>query len=174
MNKKIIDLEDRLSGVDAGEILRIVSEEFSGQIVFASSLGLEDQVILDLIRKGALDIPIFTLDTGRLFPETFDLLERVYVKYGIRVKTFSPDAVEVEDMVNNLGPNLFRENVEFRKRCCNIRKVQPLRRALNGKDAWVCGLRRDQSVTRSEERVIEWDEGNSMVKINPIIVVHAE
>ncbi|MHC4885003.1 MAG: phosphoadenylyl-sulfate reductase [Planctomycetota bacterium] len=161
-------LNRELSTLSAEVILRRCVEEFGEQVVFASSLGLEDGVILDLIVRNELAIPTFTLDTGRLFPQTYDLIERIHHKYGTRIRILFPEAAAVESLVNEGGPNLFREGVEARKACCRVRKIEPLRRALSGNQAWICGLRRDQSVTREELDVVEWDEGNGLIKVNPL------
>jgi phosphoadenosine phosphosulfate reductase len=168
MQVTVEQLNREFVGLDAEEILRRSAEEFGGKIVFASSLGLEDGVILDMIMRSDLAIATFTLDTGRLFPQTYDLIERIHAKYGTRIRILFPDAAAVEALVNEGGPNLFRESVEARKACCRIRKIDPLRRALKGNQAWVCGLRRDQSVTREDLDVVEWDEGNALIKINPL------
>jgi phosphoadenosine phosphosulfate reductase len=121
-----------------------------------------------MIARRAPRTPIFTLDTGRLFPETLDLLQRTRDCYGIAIRVYFPDARDVEEMVDAEGPNLFRRGVEQRKRCCHVRKVLPLRRALHGLDAWMCGLRRGQSGTREAVEPIGWDGVNRLVKINPL------
>jgi len=135
--------------LNADQFLDWAAVRFAGTVTLASSLGLEDQVLTDIIAKNGLDIPIFTLDTGRLFPESYDLLDRVRARYGLTVTVFFPDAAEVEGLVNEWGVNLFRRSVDLRKRCCEVRKVLPLQRALAGQAAWVCGLRQGQSITRT-------------------------
>jgi len=112
---------------------------------------------------------IFTLDTGRLFPETYELIHRTNSKYGIRLSVYFPEAGHVEKMVGEKGINLFFESVENRKLCCNIRKLEPLKRAFAGLEVWICGLRREQSVTRHNMQKIEWDEANGLIKLNPLI-----
>ncbi len=129
---------------------------------------MEDQVLLDLIVKADLDIPIFTLDTGRLFPETYELLEENRKIYGRNISIVFPDAADVEAMVNRHGPNLFRQSVELRKECCRVRKLVPLKRALAGKEAWLCGLRREQSPTRSELEVVADDPNTGLIKVCPL------
>lgn len=165
---KLIEYQRQAETKSAQDILRWAAETFSGKTVFASSLGAEDQVILDMIMRMRLEIPVFTLDTGRLFPETYDLLAASEQHYGTHIKVYFPHAFAVEEMVNDCGVNLFRESIEQRKRCCQVRKLEPLSRALEPYDAWVCGLRRDQSVTRSEMRSVEIDN-NGRIKINPLI-----
>ena len=139
------------------------------KIIFASSLGAEDQVLTEMIAAIDKNTQIFTLDTGRLFPETYSLIERTNNKYKTNIQIFFPDYHEVEKMVHEKGINLFYDSVENRKLCCSIRKTQPLQRALKNAEAWICGLRKDQSVTRQDIDVIEWDATNDLIKINPLI-----
>ncbi len=112
---------------------------------------------------------IFTLDTGRLFQETYDLLDLTNKKYNINIEVFFPDTEKVELMVKDKGINLFYESFENRKFCCHIRKIEPLHRALKNRDAWICGLRNEQSSSRQNTKVVEWDEQNGLLKINPLI-----
>ncbi len=136
--------------------------------VFASSLGQEDQVILHLIAVNRLNIPVITLDTGRLFPETYNLIAENESRFGIKIRVLFPDAAEVEAMVAEDGINLFLKGVDLRKRCCQVRKINPLRRALKQSGGWICGLRQEQSLTRVGLKVLEWDEANDIPKINPL------
>jgi len=149
-------------------VLAAAAARFPGRIAFASSLGLEDQVLTAMIAESGLDIPIFTLDTGRLFPETYDLIDRTSKRYDVTLHTYFPPAAEVEKMVDRDGVNLFRDSIEARKRCCEIRKVLPMRRAQIELDAWICGLRTGQGATRQKVAVAEWDSLGDMVKINPL------
>ncbi len=165
---QIKTLQEELKNKGPEEILVRISEIFGDGVLFASALGAEDQVITDIIGRQGLKIPIITLDTGRLFNESYQLLEDIEKKYGIRVKLYFPDKTAVESMTAEHGVNLFRESIENRKLCCRVRKIEPLRRALTGYKAWLCGLRREQSVTRNEIQTIEWDETNQLVKINPL------
>ncbi|MFW5815070.1 MAG: phosphoadenylyl-sulfate reductase [Spirochaetota bacterium] len=138
-------------------------------VTLASSLGAEDQVLTHMIASARLPVPVFTLDTGRMFAESYDLMERTRQELGVVIRPYFPDAEAVERMVVDEGPNLFYRSVELRKRCCHVRKVEPLRRALAGRRAWITGLRRAQSVTRAELRTVEWDDQNSLYKINPLV-----
>lgn len=150
------------------ELLEWGLEEFHPCISLAWS-GAEDVAVVDMLAKINPKARIFTLDTGRLNPETYDLIERVRDKYGIDIEVMFPDAAEVEEMVRKEGVNLFYQSVENRKLCCNVRKVQPLKRMLSTLDAWITGLRRDQAVTRIVLKKIETDEANGgIVKLNPI------
>lgn len=150
-------------------ILAWVAETFGERAAFATSLGAEDQVLLDMISRIEPKPAIFTLDTGRLFPETYDLLDRSEQRYRLGIRVVFPEAADVERMVSTYGINLFRSSVAARKLCCEVRKVAPLRKTLHGFEAWITGLRRDQSVTREGAAVVEWDEVNGLVKINPLI-----
>ena len=141
---------------------------------FASSFGAEDMVILDLIAKLGLDVEVFTLDTGRLHEETHALIARARQKYQRPIRVMVPDSAELESFVAGYGNNAFYDSVELRKRCCAIRKVAPLRRALEGKRLWITGLRRDQSVTRSDFAVLAHDRDNGLFKLSPLIDWSAE
>ncbi len=169
MLDKIASLNQQLAGADAIGLLSFFLTEYKGKIALSSSLGLEDQALTEMVCAIDKNTKIFTLDTGRLFPETYDLIHRTNQKYGIKMQVFFPDAQQVEEMVNTQGINLFYDSVEARKTCCRIRKLEPLKRAFAGLEVWICGLRREQSVTRSEMKPIEWDEANGLIKLNPLI-----
>jgi phosphoadenosine phosphosulfate reductase len=111
---------------------------------------------------------VFTLDTGRMFQETYDVMHSTMSRYGIPIDLYAPDPVELAEMVREKGPNLFYESVENRKACCNVRKVRPLKKALHAMEAWICGNRRDQALTRAELNPVEWDEANGLIKICPL------
>lgn len=162
-------LNKELGGKSAEEIIRWAGETFGPDIKAASSFGAEDVVVLDLIAKTAPQIRIFTLDTGRLHDETYKVMESARTKYELSMQTMFPNREAVELLVAEKGYYSFLDSVENRKECCAIRKVEPLKRALSDAKAWMTGLRRDQSVTRTDTPAIEWDEGNGMLKVNPII-----
>ena len=167
--KKIAELNAKAKGLSAEKIIKLAADEFGARINFASSLGEEDQVITDIIARVAPSIEIFTLDTGRLYQETYDLLAKTQKKYdNLRFKVYFPDAKAVEEMVQSKGINLFYESVENRKSCCGIRKVEPLKRALANVDAWIVGLRKEQAVTRNDIQIFEWDAANNKIKVNPL------
>lgn len=167
-------LNERFSGKGAEEVLQYFLSAYKGKIALASSLGMEDQVLTAMICGIDAGTRIFTLDTGRLFPETYSLIERTNMTYGIRMEVFFPDYREVEKMVAAHGVNLFYESVEKRRMCCHIRKLEPLKRAFHNLEVWICGLRRGQSVTRQEDRLVEWDEAHGLIKLNPLIDWTAE
>lgn len=163
-------LNQKLAGKGPGEILSWALGHFgTDKVALASSLGAEDQVLTDMLLKIFLRAGIFTLDTGRLPQETLECLKVTELKYGFKYRIYTPDAGAVEKMVTEKGMDLFYESVENRKLCCHVRKVEPLGRALKGLKAWICGLRREQSVTRADLNVIEWDDTNHLYKINPLI-----
>lgn len=163
------DLEEQLASLSAGEGLSLIADLFPGKVVFSTSLGQEDQVITQLIASKKLPIQIFSLDTGRLFPETLELLARTESKYKTRIKVYYPETSSVEKLVSDIGINGFYESVENRKSCCFVRKVEPLKRALAGNEVWITGLRAEQSANRSAMKRIEWDEANQIVKYNPLL-----
>lgn len=152
----------------AQDILEWAGNHFK-KIALASSFGLEDMVLIDMISKLNVEIAIFTLDTGRLHEETYETMERVRVKYGLNVKSYFPDKDRVERLTREKGFYSFRESLENRKECCHVRKVEPLNRALAELDAWVTGLRRDQSSTRTDTPKVHEDADHSpLIKINPL------
>lgn len=155
--------------LSAEEVLDLALARFApGKVAFATSFGVEDQVLTHLLAARKAKVRFFTLDTGRLFPEVYDVMQRTMEKYGLSIEVFAPDACGLQDLVRVKGPNLFYRSVEDRKECCRVRKVVPLKKALAGREAWICGLRRSQSVTRDDLRPIEWDEANGLFKIAPL------
>lgn len=162
LNKEITEL-------NAENGLRWMSENFPGEVVFTSSMGIEDQLITHFIADQGLDIQIITLDTGRLFPETYDVIEKTERKYGIKINTFFPKNNSVEAHLKEHGQFSFQKSVELRKECCFIRKVEPLNRALDGHRIWVTGIRSEQSEFRNEMPQVEWDESHKMYKYHPIL-----
>ena len=162
------ELRAELEGKDAESVIRQAWETFGEKLVFATSLAAEDQVITDIIARNRWPIPLVTLDTGRLFPETYALLAETEKRYGIKIRVFFPDSAQVEEMVAEKGVNLFYESAQNRKLCCRVRKLEPLKRALAPYRAWLCGLRREQSVTRAETKTVEDDTANGLIKVNPL------
>jgi phosphoadenosine phosphosulfate reductase len=148
-------------------ILTKISTDYESATL-ASSYGYEDMVLMDLISKFAPEIEIFTLDTGRLPKETYDVMQEARTHYNNHVNVYFPEASDVEAFISEKGPNAFYDSVELRKQCCAIRKVSPLKRALAGKKAWLTGMRRSQAVTRSELPVSEWDETFGLQKFSPL------
>ncbi len=149
------------------DLLRDIQQNYS-PAVFANSFGAEDMVLTDIIARHYPEISIFTLDTGRLPQETYDLMQKVKERYGVSIQAYFPDASAVENYVAQYGPNGFYESVDLRKRCCYIRKVEPLKRALAGKRAWITGMRREQSATREELKLSALDNDHGLHKFNPL------
>lgn len=169
MAKRIDQFNELLAGLPAEDILRATLEMYGQHAAFSTSLGAEDQAITHMLMQINPEANIFTLDTGRMFPETYELIERTEARYGMRIRVFFPDYKAVEEMVSTRGINLFYYSIENRKMCCHIRKIEPLKRALHGKKVWITGLRREQSPTRKDMCLAEWDEGNHIIKVNPLL-----
>ena len=168
MNADIIKHLSALSSLD--ESLIFLSENVSGKIVFSTSFGIEDQVITNAIFKNQLNnIEVFTLDTGRLFSETYDVWYKTEARYDKKIKTYYPDALLLENYINENGINAFYDSAELRKQCCNVRKVVPLQRALHGADVWITGLRAEHSPNRTSLDIVQWDESNRLYKFNPLL-----
>ncbi|MBC7757443.1 MAG: phosphoadenylyl-sulfate reductase [Phormidesmis sp. FL-bin-119] len=162
------DLLQGIKGLGVVESLKYVADLYPGKIVFSTSFGWEDQVISHIIFKNDLPIKVFTLETGRLFPETYYVWNRTLEMYGKQIHAYYPNTQAVENMISTKGPSSFYESVENRKECCGIRKVEPLKRALAGNSVWITGIRADQSMNREHMDNVEWDEGNQLLKCHPI------
>ena len=169
MKEKIEQYNRQLAGKSPEEILRRFLGEYGDRIALASSLGPEDQVLTDMILKIRPSSRIFTIDTGRLFPETYSLIDRTNQAYSVKLEVYFPERKPVEDYATQNGVNAFYESIDKRKACCRARKIEPLLRALSTLDVWICGLRQEQSVTRRETEAVEWDEANRLIKINPLV-----
>lgn len=166
MEKEFLDKLEKSSLTDS---LSLIANLHPGQVAFSSSFGQEDMVLTDLIFRKDIPIEIFTLDTGRLFQETYDLMDLTRARYGKEFTIYFPDFHDVEDYVTHKGINAFYESIENRKSCCFIRKVKPLQRALKGKKVWITGLRAEQSDNRKDTPVWEWDESFGIYKFNPLV-----
>jgi phosphoadenosine phosphosulfate reductase len=162
-------LNKELQGKSAQEIVSFFLNEMGEKITFGTSLGAEDQVITHMLSQHSSKFKIFTLDTARLFPEVYDLIDLTNKRYKISIDIFFPEPGEVESMVSEKGINLFFDSIENRHLCCQIRKLNPLKRALVGRESWFTGLRRAQSVTRTEMQIVEYDANSGMLKVNPLI-----
>jgi phosphoadenosine phosphosulfate reductase len=162
-------LLEKTANFSIEETLTFLANEYKDKVVFSTSFGQEDQVITALIAKNDLPITIFTLDTGRLFQETYDVFHKTLKKYRIDIKTCFPEATAVEELLNKKGPNSFYESVENRKECCFIRKVAPLTKALKGNEIWITGLRAEQSENRNDLAAFEYDAHFNIIKFNPLL-----
>ena len=169
MQQKISLIKELIKNKSPEEALQVIALHFQGKVVFSSSLGYEDQVITHFIFSNNLPISIFTLDTGRLYNETYSVLQSTLEQYKKSIKVFYPQTILVEKLVSEKGPISFYESVENRKECCFIRKVEPLKRALQGDSIWVTGIRTEQSEGRKDLPLVEWDEANNIIKFHPLL-----
>ncbi len=165
----VSEVAKRLESQDAAAVLKWGIENFFPKIGFAASFGAEDVVVIDLLAKIRKDVTIFTLDTGRLPEETYEVMDQIRQRYRVVITSYFPDRAAVEKLERDKGFYSFRQSIENRKECCGIRKVEPLNRALANLDAWITGLRREQAVTRIDLPKVEVDTAHrNMVKLNPI------
>jgi len=162
----VADILERLRDLPAEAILADAAGRYAGRVAFATSLGIDDQVVTHMLAEAGLGIPIFTVDTGRLFPETHDLIERTSERYGVSIAVYCPDAAELEQMVARDGVNLFRHSAFKRELCCETRKVRPLRRAQVGLDVWICA--RHSGGEHETLAPAAWDASAGLVTINPL------
>ena len=169
LKDSFLSLQDDVSGLSIAGTFNKLHELFPGGLVFSTSFSYEDQVVTHYISELAFDISIFTLDTGRLFSETYSTWSRTLERYKLAIDAFYPNEGRLQQFVGSYGPNSFYESVENRKECCHIRKVEPLKRALTGKAVWVTGLRAEHSPNRSDMTILEWDEVNQVIKYNPLL-----
>ncbi len=167
--QQLSEINGQLDGKSPEEIIRWAAKTFGTEIKLASSFGAEDVVVIDMIVKVAPQVAVFTLDTGRLNDETYEVMEETRFRHGVEIIPMFPERGAVERLERGKGFYSFRESVDARRECCAVRKVEPLRRALAGLKAWMTGLRRDQAASRGDTAAVEWDAGNSVVKVNPLI-----
>ncbi|RXK49581.1 phosphoadenylyl-sulfate reductase [Aquirufa rosea] len=166
----ILNVENSLVNLSLEERLQAIIQLFpKDKLVFSTSFGQEDQAILYAIATQSLGIQIFTLDTGRQFQESYELMDLSINKYAVSIDTYFPKTESVEKLVKEKGFNSFYSSVDNRKECCFIRKIEPLNRALQGAKVWITGLRAEQSDNRANMPMIEWDEQRQLFKINPLI-----
>lgn len=163
------ELQNALSELTEIQSIKFLAEKYLGKVVFSTSFGYEDQVITHLIATNNIPISLFTLDTGRLFPETYSTWVNTLERYKINIKPYYPDADHIADFVENNGPNAFYNSPELRKECCGIRKVEPLKMALKGQSIWITGLRASQSAARHDLPQLEWDEDHLLYKFHPVL-----
>lgn len=161
--------EPELLALNLAERMQVVLENYPTGVVFSTSFGQEDQVLTDFIFRNNLPISIFTLDTGRLFSETYEVMDKTRAKYQQPIQVFFPDTQQVEALVTDKGFHSFYESVDNRKECCRIRKIMPLKRALANQQVWITGLRAEQSENRQQMTMWERDESNQIFKFNPLI-----
>jgi phosphoadenosine phosphosulfate reductase len=167
--EQLAQLQNVFESLPIEAALKQTTELFPGRVKFSSSLGQEDQVLTDIIARHAIPVNIFTIDTGRLFNEAYETLEKTTARYKININVFFPQAEAVQQMVSERGVNLFYESVTNRQDCCNIRKVEPLNRALQNTSVWITGLRASQTEHRKNIPVVEWLDDKKIYKINPLL-----
>lgn len=169
VNKKVATLLHQINGLSIGESLKIISTEYPAAVTFSSSFSYEDQVITHEILHNHLPVKIFTLDTGRMFAETYSTWNSTNEKYNTKIMAYYPNQDSLQNLVAERGPNSFYESIQNRKDCCFIRKVEPLKRALAGNEIWITGLRSAHSADRHDLPMIEWDESNNIIKYHPLL-----
>ena len=164
----IKNIEEKILSLNTIDLIKYILENHKN-VALSSSLGGEDQVLTDMIFKIDKNSKVFTLDTGRLHSKTYKVMDETNLKYGVKLEVFFPKFEDVEKLYLTQGVNGHFESIDNRKNCCNIRKIEPLKRALKGVDIWITGLRASQSVTRTNLPIIEWDENFKVIKLNPLI-----
>jgi phosphoadenosine phosphosulfate reductase len=170
MSKELVAaLVEHTKDLSLEETFVYLAAEYKDKVVFSTSFGQEDQVITALLAESGAEVQIFTLDTGRLFQETYDVFHKTQKKYNQNIKVFFPEAAAVENLLETKGPNSFYESVENRKECCSIRKVVPLRKALKGNSVWITGLRAEQSENRNDLALFVYDAHFEIIKFNPLL-----
>jgi phosphoadenosine phosphosulfate reductase len=167
---KLNELVNILKGKTIDDSLKILASLWPGEVVLTTSFGLEDQVLTHMVFVNNLPIEVVTLDTGRLFPETYKVFSETIKRYNRKIDIFFPDHNDVEKMVSNKGPYSFYESKENRIECCSIRKVKPLDRVLTGKKCWISGIRAEQSENRSKMAGLEFDEDKKLIKYYPLFL----
>lgn len=167
--EQITELFTQLEQLEPENALRIIAANYGSNAVFSTSFSEEDQIICHIIFSNNLPIEVFTLDTGRLFAETYSTWAATINKYGKSIKTYYPDAETIEQYINTNGPNAFYDSPDLRKMCCHIRKVEPLKRAIKDKSIWITGIRSAHSSNRTQMKQSEWDLNNSIHKFHPLL-----
>jgi phosphoadenosine phosphosulfate reductase len=168
-NTDIDKLVKELNNSSVEQDLEKLNQLFGNRLIFSTSFSWEDQVISHFIFSRQLNIDVFTLDTGRLFPETYSTWSSTLERYNRKITAYYPDALALQNFIEEKGPNSFYESVDNRKQCCHIRKVEPLQRALKGKKVWITGIRAEHSPDRHDMPQVEWDEVNKIIKYHPLL-----
>ncbi|HEX2606138.1 MAG TPA: phosphoadenylyl-sulfate reductase [Flavisolibacter sp.] len=169
LQDRLLSLQNSIQRLSITEAIQILQQAFPGAVTFSTSFSYEDQVVTDHISKSGVPVSLFTLDTGRLFPETYSTWSRTLETYQLPIKAYYPDQDQLQEFVAENGPNAFYTSVALRQQCCAIRKVVPLRKALQGNSVWITGLRAQHSPNRSDLTLLEWDETNRIIKYNPLL-----
>lgn len=174
MNEEIIDKINTWNAeiklFSFADQIEFILKNIQGKKVFSTSFGIEDQVLMHFLYPYKNDFEFFTLDTGRQFNETYEVFQKTTSKYkGLTINTFYPEEIDIQEYINSNGINGFYDSVENRKGCCFIRKVKPLKRALQNAEIWITGLRAEQSQNRETMQFLEWDADNKVIKFNPLL-----
>lgn len=169
MDLSVDKLLSQVGSLSIKDALQVLANQFPGKVTFSTSFSMEDQVITHDILSHYIPISIFSLDTGRLFPETYSVWSGTNEKYATHIKAYYPNHELLESFIAEKGPNSFYESVDNRKQCCFIRKVEPLKRALHGNALWITGLRAEHSPDRQDLPMLEWDESNKILKYHPLL-----
>lgn len=169
MQEELEKIARYTQGVSVAESLKELAVLYPGTVTFSTSFSWEDQLISHFIFSQDLDIAVFTLDTGRMFPETYSTWNSTLERYHQPITAYYPDASVLQDFIREKGPNSFYESVSNRKQCCHIRKVEPLQRALAGKKIWITGIRAEHASNRNDMPQVEWDESNQVIKFHPLL-----
>ena len=164
----LLHLSDQIKGLSPDKMISVLCEQYPGQVIFTTSFGIEDQLITDIIARNNLPVRIITLDTGRLFEETYRVFSNTLKRYNKPIETFFPDPADIEKLLTEKGPFSFYKSVENRKECCYLRKVKPLNRSLEGMKIWITGIRKDQSQGRSDMSFTEGDNERGIIKVHPL------
>jgi phosphoadenosine phosphosulfate reductase len=165
---KLSQVSEQIKGMDLIDSMSLLCDLHPGKVIFTSSFGIEDQVISHLIFENDLPVKVITLDTGRLFEETYKVFSNTLKKYGKQIHAYYPDGPSLEKLLTEKGPYSFYESIDARKECCNIRKVEPLNRSLDGMAFWITGIRGDQSAGRTDMTNLEEDKGRDIIKYHPL------
>ncbi|HEY5390883.1 MAG TPA: phosphoadenylyl-sulfate reductase [Ginsengibacter sp.] len=166
---RIIELNEKVQSDSIESNIENLTREYPGQVTFSTSFSFEDQLVTDIILKNNFPVKIFTLDTGRLFKETYSVWSATNERYNTHIKAYYPDHNLLEPFVEKNGPNSFYESVDQRKACCFVRKVEPLKRALKENSVWITGIRAEHSPNRHDMQQVEWDESNQVIKYHPLL-----
>ena len=168
LQKRVDEINEAIRERTVADGLRWLSEQFPGSVCYSTAFGLEGQVITHFIFKNRIPIKVFTIDTGRLFQETYNVWNATNVKYGVNIQAYYPKAEQVQKLLDTKGPNSFYNSVDDRKECCYLRKLEPLNRALQGQKIWLSGVRAGQSANRAEKKQVEWDAKRGLIKVYPL------
>lgn len=163
------DIQQQIRDRSIEEAMAFIVAAYPSAVTFSTSFSYEDQVITDIIQTNGFPVSLFTLDTGRLFPETYSTWSRTLEFYKTSIKAYYPDASALSDYIETNGPNAFYDSPELRSACCTIRKVVPLKKALSGNAVWITGLRAEHSPARQDLTTIEWDASNQIIKYHPLL-----